>query len=295
MIKFCRYILKKKLSPWTVYRWSLTGKALSREGVPLSIALSAQFTTDEDRIFPSVLRAYSVLQSNGIWIPTGSNLGEMGPSAGHGIGITFTKAMGENVLRSIRFEPSLSGRTEQLSEKSFVFIPSKDPEPETVYTLIVAGDAADIAGLKMGKDYRINFTADIPFLHILSFADDSLSTFDDPSDGDILHIPVDVPGGGVFRLTIRFSLPFSIEAKQETAFKISLEPFFPGTLSPVALRFVTWLSDDLLRMEWEGIQGSVTNEDHYYRLKFPGGKAGINNGSDMYMKSDKYFYLEAVK
>jgi hypothetical protein len=132
-------------------------------------------------------------------------------------------------------------------------------------------------------------------LDIISFTGDNLSIFEDPSDGDILTIPVDVPGGGVFRLTIRFSLPFSIEAKQDTAFKISLEPFFPGTLSPVALRFVTWLSDDLLRMEWEGIQGGITNEDHYYRLKFPGGKSGINNGSGMYMKADKHFYLEAVK
>jgi hypothetical protein len=71
--------------------------------------------------------------------------------------------MGESVLRSLRFEPSLVGKAEFLSEKSIVYIFSRDPEPETVYTLTVSGDARDSEGLKTGEDYSLNFIPDIPF------------------------------------------------------------------------------------------------------------------------------------
>ncbi|MDR0878230.1 MAG: Ig-like domain-containing protein [Treponema sp.] len=293
--RLLRVYSENPLAPWTVYRWSVSTNAPSRDGVPLAKALSAQFTTDEDRIFPEVVRAYPALQSGGAWIPSGGDLDEIGPGPGQGIAVAFNKVMGENVLRAIRFEPSLSGRTEQISGTTVVFIPSSDPEPETIYTLIVSGDTADFGGLKTGSDYRINFTPDIPFLRILSFTADGLDPAEDPADGSVFAVPVDAAGGETLRFTIRFSMPFTAGAKSDTALRIFLEPFFPGVLDPVALRFVSWLSDDRLRMEWEGVESGAAGVSHYFRLNFPGGKGGINNGGGMYLKEDQALYLEAIK
>jgi hypothetical protein len=192
----------------------------------------------------------------------------------------------------LRFEPSITGRTEKLSDKSMVFIPGRDPEPEITYTLIVSGDAKDTEGLKIGSDYRRIFTADIPYLRVASM--NIANGIDiNPNDSQNTAVTVSESDGGLVRFTVYFSLPFSIEAKQKTALAVSLTPFFPGTLDPIALRSVSWVSDDRLLMEWERLKAGKPDEPHYYRLFIPGGRSGINNGSGMYLQQDMILYLEA--
>jgi hypothetical protein len=283
------------LSPWKVYRWSIGTEAASRQGVPLARALSARFSTDLDRLFPAVLRVYPLINSGGRWLSTGGGIeGDLGP--GQGIGVDFNTAMGENVMQALRFEPSLPGRTERLSPSSIVFIPDRDPLPETFYTLTVAGDTRDEGGLSLGADYRLGFTADIPFLRILSVTventDPSGGAGGDGTGGGVLRAPVNEANGGVLRFTIRFSLPFDPAAKLDASFRISLETFFPKNPDPVGLRYADWLSDDLIRMEWEGLRPGVPGEAHYYRLYIPGGRGGIGGGG-MYLEEDRIFFLEA--
>jgi hypothetical protein len=292
--KVFRVAPEKNLSPWMDYNWSLKGSAKSRDGVPLAKTVSARFSTDKDRLMPKVARVFPMISSNGRWFPTGGGIeADLGP--GQGIAIEFNKPMAANALLALRFEPSLAGRSEQLSENIFVYIPSRDPEPETEYVLIISADAKDGSGLKLGEDFQINFIADIPYLRILSFTVDGVPGIvpesGNMSDGPALAVPVDVEG--LVRFTIRFSLPFNLEAKQNTALKISLSPFFPGTLPPVALRFAEWLSDDRLRMEWEGLRSGNVDEPHYFKLLFPGGKGGIDSGDGMHLKEDQYILLEA--
>jgi hypothetical protein len=110
-----------------------------------------------------------------------------------------------------------------------------------------------------------------------------------------LPVAVSEADGDLIRFTIRFSLPFSEEAKQKTALAVSLVPFFPPNLDPIALRFVSWLSDDRLNMEWEGLKAGSSAVPHYYRLKLPGGRGGIDNGGGMYLSQDISLFLEAVK
>jgi hypothetical protein len=282
---------EKTLLPWTAYHWSLNDSAKSHDGVPLAKKFSAQFSTDSDKIVPQVLRVFPAIFSDGRWLPTGGNI-EEGPGPGQGIVVEFNKPMGEDVLRSLRFEPDLAGRTEALSDKSIVFIPSRDPEPETAYTLIVSADTRDSGGLKLGEDYRVTFIPDIPFLKILSFnAGDAAIDFNNNS---AVKIPLASGNQGVLSFTIHFSLPFGAEAKNNTALLISLSPFFPGTLDSPALRSVNWLSDDLLRMEWERVKAGSDYEAHLYRLLIPGGKGGINNGGGMYFKENQVLYLETI-
>jgi hypothetical protein len=287
-------------SPWKIYRWSIGTEARSRQGIPLAKALSGRFSTDLDSVFPAVLRVYPLLNSGGRWFFTGGTIGEdLGP--GQGIGVDFNKSMGENVLQALRFEPSLSGRTERLSPSSIVFIPDRDPVPETFYTLTVSGDTRDEGGLSLGADYSLGFIADIPFLQVLSVAVENAGpmeagnaggTADPEVKGGTIRVPVNEANGFMLRFTIRFSLPFDTAAKRDAVFRIVLETFFPKNLKPVSLRYVNWLSDDLMRMEWEGASPGVPGEAHYYRLFIPGGKGGIGSGG-MYLKEDRLFFLEA--
>ena len=286
-----KIIPDKILSPWTVYRWTLKASAKSVEGVPLPKAFSAEFCTDLDRLMPEVSNVYPVIETEGRWVPTGGNLeDDFGP--GLGIAVEFNKPMAEAAFRALRFEPSLTGRTEKLSEKSMVFIPARDPEPEIAYTLIVSGDAKDTEGLKIGSDYRRVFTADIPYLRIMSINTGGIVT--DGNGSSVLPVTVSEADGGLIRFTLYFSLPFSEDAKQKTALSISLIPFFPHSLDPIALRCVSWLSDDRLSMEWERLVAGTPGKPHYYRLKLPGGRGGISNGGGMYFQEDIDLYMEAL-
>jgi hypothetical protein len=285
---------EKNLAPWTVYRWSLDEGALGKDGVPLGKKTAGHFVTDGDREIPRVTAVFPMLRSGGTWLPSGGAIEtDLGP--GQGIGINFNKPMGEKVLRLLYFDPSLPGRAEFLSPSSLVFIPDRDPEPETAYTLTLGADAEDTGGMKMGDAFTLVFTADIPFLRVLSFAADGVPVFETGgAEPAVIRAPVDSAGGGALRFTLHFSLSFTTEAKKETVFRISLDPFFPGILPPVHLRYAKWLSDDRLRMEWEGLEAG-TAQAHYYRLTLPGGKGGINNGQGMYPAGDETLYVEAVE
>lgn len=290
--KILKVIPDKTLSPWVSYRWNLRETAKSSDGVPLVKTYSGYFTTDIDRILPRVTSVFPVLNSGGSWYPTGANI-ETGLASEQGIAVEFNKPLGDNALRSVRIEPSLTGRTEYLSEKSVVYIFTRDPEPENTYTLIVSADTKDREGLKTGGEYRINFTPDIPFLNILSFSTGVSSNFSNiPPD---MTIPVQIESGtDKISFYIRFSLPFTTEEKQNAAQKIIFTPFFPRTLTPVALQYVSWINDDRIHMEWEGLTKSETGVPHYYKLTIPGGKSGVTNGMGMYLKEDITIFLEAV-
>jgi len=296
--RILRVFPEKSLAAWTVYRWTLKESARSRDGVPLPRTISAQFATNLDQVMPRVQNVYPVLHSQGRWLPTGFDI-ETGLGPSQGIAVEFNKVMGENVLRSLRFEPAISGRTELLSEKTVLYIPSRDIEPETAYTLIVSGDTRDSEGLKIGRDFRISFVADIPFLKVLSFNADGVPVLESRAgtyNGDLGSVlGVRVGATGEFSFTIWFSLNFTTEEKQNAATKIYLETFFPKNLPSVALNSVSWISNDRLRMTWEGLRAGSSTEEHYYRLVIPGGKGGITNGGGMYFKEDQYLYLEAVK
>ncbi|MDR3138607.1 MAG: Ig-like domain-containing protein [Treponema sp.] len=283
------------LSPWELYRWTLSDGALSRAGAPLAKSASAWFTTDRDRIFPRVSRTCPMIQKDGTWLDTGGAL-EDGLGSGLAVGVEFNKPMERaSLLRALRFEPSLAGRTEQLSETLIVFIPDRDPEPETVYTLSVSGDTLDAGGLKMGEDYRAHFKTDIPYLRLLSFTADNLASWEGEALQSPLRLPVSAAENGLLRFTLRFSLPFDPPAQLETALRISLEAFFPHKLPPAALRSLYWISVDQLCMEWEGLEAGSGDEAHYYRLTIPGGRNGIGTGRGSYLKEDASLYLEVIK
>ena len=292
--KSVKVIPVSSLNPWTTYRWNLRDSAKGADGVPVARAYSGRFITDIDKALPGVTNVYPVLYADGSWYPTGADI-ETGLGTGQGIAVEFSKPMGENVLRSVRLEPSLTGRTEYLSEKSVVWIFSRDPEPETIYTLTVSSDARDSEGLKIGSDYKVYFTPDIPFLNVSSFlpvGGQAMENFN--AENNLLKVKID-SGTGEFFFSILFSLMFSAEEKQNTLPRITLSPFFPRTLAPVALQDADWISNDRLYMRWEGLSAGSSDVPNYYRLTIPGGRGGIKSGMGIYMKEDLIIYLEAVR
>jgi hypothetical protein len=288
--KLIKFIADKPLSPWTSYKWNLRESAKCINGVPLAKTYSGHFTTDLDQTLPQIVSVYPVLNQNGSWYPTGLSV-ETGLGISQGIAVVFNKTMGENVLRSLRFEPALTGRTEMLNENSIVYIFTRDPEPETVYTLIVSADTRDSEGLKIGEEYRVSFIPDSPVLNVLSFhAEGSLEEIISGTN-NVLEVYPDPATGDLF-FTIHFSLPFNNTEKQNMAQKIMLSAFFPRTLVPVALQYVSWIGDDRLYMCWEGLTPG-SEEPHFYKLVIPGGKGGISSGTGIFMKEDIVIYLEA--
>ena len=316
--KTLRISSDKPLNPWTVYHWSISEKALSRDGAPLAKDFSGRFITDLEKDFLSVVRVIPLLPPEpfpvsysgnaeakaeagafalwGSWIPAGANL-EQGPGSGQGIGVEFNKPVESNSLRrAFSFVPSLPGRVEILSPVSAVFIPSRDPEPETVYNMRISGVLRDSDGLMMGEDYTCTFKTDIPFLYVnaVSFGQDG--EIISPESGSL--ISVKAAPGRILRYVLHFSLPFDstdTAARDECAFRITLRPFFPATLPSVNLRSARWLSSDRLLMEWEGAEGGNSEEPQHYRLLIPGGPNGVHNGRGSFLQSDFILYLEVEK
>ena len=313
----------KALNPWTVYSWTVSEKALSKEGAPLAREYTGRFITDIDRDFITVLRVIPLMpslthndgggQGNsagsdvwGDWTPAGMDLSQ-GIGSGHCIGVEFSKIPeGESLRRAFSFVPSLPGRVEILSPNWAVFIPSRDPEPEIVYSLRISGNLRDVDGLRMGDDYAVTFVPDIPFLEVISVSSvsgtgspQSSVPYVDliaPDSGDVIQTQIN--SGGIVRIILNFSLPFDSAnhlAKEESALKITLRSFFPGSLPPVSLRTALWLSSDKLFLEWEGLTEGSDSEPHFYRLTIPGGSAGIFNGKGSYLREDLIIFLEVIK
>jgi hypothetical protein len=295
-----RVFTEKQLSPWTSYRWSVSEKAQSSCYAPLAEQYGGKFITDKDKLFPRVLKVIPLIEGSvetewGLWTALDFNL-ESGLDTGQAIGIAFNKPISEeNPGHYITFDPSLSGRAEKLSPAAVLFIPDQDPEPETVYTLKISGDLKDETGLKMGTDHVVQFNSALTFLKTLSITPDKAAADHDYVFGKnkIIKTEINKNDGGSLGFTVYFSLPFSKEAQADAAFRINLEPYFPGTLKPVSLRFMRWIARDRLRMEWEGLEEGKPEEPHYYRLKIPGGRSGISNGGGSYFKEDEFIVFEA--
>jgi hypothetical protein len=284
----------KNLSPWTVYRWTLSAAALSREGAPLAKEAGASFVTDADRLLPDVVEVCPLVKASpdtGLyWQRTGLAL-EDGLGSGQAIGILYNKAMDDPVLQAVRFEPALAGRTEWWTDRAVVFVPDRDPEPETVYTLIVS-KTPDRSGLGMENERRFYFVPDIPYLKILSLAAGG-PVLAEPENGGLCPALAAMPDGLV-TLSIRFSHLFSLDARAAAVLALRLEPYFPGILPRPGLRSARWWSEDTLILGWEGVEPGFAGEAHYYRLTLPGGRGGVADGKGSYLREDYHIILEAV-
>ncbi len=289
---------KSPLAPWSLYRWSIKRDAQSTQGVALAKDVSGTFITNLDTEPPRLERTFSLYRSGSAWVETSRSLNDL--ELGEAVGVRFSEAMNrESLLGSLRFEPSLPGYTQQLDERTVIFIPDRPPEPETRYVLTVSADVKDASGLSMGKEHREAFTAAIPYLELASVAADGVVPYTGPFEQvPAASYPVQVlPPEGLLSINIQFSLPFTASAQRSVLKYIQLSPYFPGTLAPVALRQASWLSDRVLRLVWEGLEYGSGGIAHFYRLSLSGGRSGISTDSEgalgYWLKESMVLYLEA--
>ncbi|GHV83934.1 hypothetical protein AGMMS50212_12740 [Spirochaetia bacterium] len=292
---------KDALNAWTVYHWSISSKALSAEGTPLYKSVSAQWTTDKDLEAPKVKKIYPLLRIDDdaegfYWRKTGLEI-EDGLGSSQAIGISFSKSMDRNSMIScMRFEPSISGNVEQISSSEIVFIPSKNPEIGTNYRIIVSGEVKDEYGLKMADDYSTVFTVNIPYLEIKdirSFGTEETVLSDSEIINGAVHTVYISNTTGRLTTIIEFSQDIkNTEAKSDIVKNIRFEPFFTNSLSPVALRYAKWISRKL-ELEWDILEAGTNMSPHFYKLTFPGGVSGIDNGSGSYLKETLVIFMEA--
>jgi len=289
---------KKPLSPWTVYRWTLKTSALSREGIPLGKEASGTFCTNLDTERPRIEGTFCLGKSGTDWIDLGRSLNEL--DIGQALGLRFSEPMNrESLLQSLRIEPSLSGYTVQIDERTVAYVPDRPPEPGTTYVLIVSADTKDLSALSLGQEYREVFTPSIPYLELRSVQANTGPSFSGPFSENtpgVYTVTPQAPEGKLF-INLEFSLPFNAEAQIALLKQVSLAPYFPGSLAPVALQSATWSSDSTLLLVWVGLEGGSGDIPHYYRLTLAGGRSGINtsaaDGMGYWLKESIAVMLEA--
>ncbi len=305
---------QKPLTPWMVYRWTLKASATNRDGIPLGKEASGTFLTNLETERPRVERSFCMAfsgtastggtggSSGGTggtgWVDLGRDLNDL--DLGQAIGVSFTKTMNrDSLLQSIRLEPSISGYALQIDERTVAYILEHPPEPEKTYVLVISGDTKDLYGLRLEQEYREVFTPSIPYLQLLSIQADGHAEWNGPFVGthqETYACTVQAPDGLV-AINLHFSLPFSTEAKTALLKQVTLSAYFPGSLPPVALRTIAWISDSTLRLLWEGLEAGSASIPHYYRLNLPGGRTGITTGMEQnagyWMKESLSILLEA--
>ncbi|MDR1788331.1 MAG: Ig-like domain-containing protein [Treponema sp.] len=289
------------LAPWTTYTWKLSVRALGASGAPLAAAAEGSFVTDEDKTLPAVKSlgifvpgaadfAGSALW--GPWVPAGGL--STGLGAGGAVGVEFTRAMdADSVGRCVTIEPQLSGWTVPLSSRSVIFIPEREPEPETRYRITISGDTRDAAGLKMGSDVTDVFDSTLRYLRLVGVYPEGMPSVLVTGDAPVsAAVQIDPDSKGLAVFSLKFSSAFDIEAGADAALRVSAAAFFPVTLTPPALRGLRWLGPDTLRMEWEKFEPGLEGEPHYYKVLIPGGRGGIRGSAGEFFKEDMVIYLE---
>ena len=266
------------------YRWKLTSEACAADGAPLASGSSGRFTTDGDHTKPRVVSVRPVVRSGGAWVDTGATLSELGN--GQAIAVDFSEPMqADSVVSSIRIEPAFSGRTEVPATITAVFIPDKAPGYGVPLTLVVAADARDLAGLKLGSDYREVFIPAIPPLSVLSVTagggETALPPYASatPALGTELAVTI-TPPDGTLTLAIRFSASFDAPSRAAVIDFIALDAFFPASSLSPELRAVSWPSADTVSLTWEGLERSAAAAPRLYLLSIDGGSGGLSNGNN---------------
>jgi hypothetical protein len=197
----------------------------------------------------------------------------------------------DSLAGSVRFEPALTGRLEMTGERDAVFIPEQEPRRDIAYTFVVASGAADRSGLSLGRDYTQSFTADLPWLELDAvYAGDLVFTGDAIQNGALIAVSNhDLLS---LSLRLRFSACLSPAAAADMSARLSLSPYFPPSLPPIALSYAGHTGSDTIALKWEGIEAGSAAKPHYYRLFIPGGTGGVCDGNTALFKESRTIYFE---
>ncbi|OHD19258.1 MAG: hypothetical protein A2087_09570 [Spirochaetes bacterium GWD1_61_31] len=294
---FVSCVPKRALQPCAVYEWSLASEATSADGSLLDRAESGVFLTILDVEAPSLNAIVPMHQVDGLWELVAPTATAADFETTDAIGFQFSEAVQPaSVASAIKFEPSLQGRFEQLAGDVFVYVPQKDFNPESEYTVVVSAGLLDLPGIQHGTEQRFAMSIVTPWLTIDSIsAADPAEILTSPVAGQVLQVTI-LATGGELSLTINFNQAIGAEAAIDVVSRISLSGFFPAsTASGITLKSAAWLTavpTDILVLVYTGLIQSTPTETCIYKLSIPGGLGGISNGLNSRMEDDFQLYLE---
>jgi hypothetical protein len=283
----------KNIAPLEKYEWTLDTAAKSAAGFSLVQKVGAQWTSDAETLKPAVSGVYPVKKKESEhgfdWIETGNPI-ESGFGYGEAVKIEFSRNMDIASLKNIvRFEPSLSGRTEMISLRKLVFIPERNPVIGTYYTMTISGDAKDENGITMGDDYRARFKPDITYLDTVLM---TVSGSPVRSGGEYEAVLDAVEPE--LTISVEFNQAFLSENQIDSLNQIKVSKVFPADAPTPVLTSAVWTKDKMLSQVWSKLLDSGGHDHrYYYQCVIPGGQNGVTNGKGAYLKEDIVFYISA--
>jgi hypothetical protein len=283
----------------TLVSWQLSTSVKAATGVPLTASVSKTFLTNADQTLPAVISLVPAVSSGSnpvLWSAAGSDLNML--QKGDGLLLTVSEPVTSSSLSAaLHLTPTVKGHWEAQNTTSapyeYVYVPEDDWTPGTAYSLQLTG-LQDASG-NTRQPYLASFTPAIPYLQVtgITLTGTSAANYG-PADLSQPNIfPVCVPSGvsGALQIavTLQFSAPFSATDKTQFAVDSFCEPLFPTEGAPLAtptLVTISFLSDSAVVLTYQGFSVATPSAPDYYRIRIPGGPAGLKTQAGNVLKED---------
>jgi hypothetical protein len=259
------------------------------DGTPTGIEYTGRFRVQADSTAPAVISIVPSIRAT--LSPTGNDLDHTG--AEDALLFTFSEDVRTDSLSSaFTSTPTIKGTLLRVSSGVFALIPEARFVMGQHYVLRIAETVEDLSGNKLAIPYERSFTPDIPIQAVLSIKAVYASTEAEWSVFNTLDAkPVSIDVTGILHLVIRFAEPFSVESGAKLVSAITLEGFFPGSLSDPPLVSAVWTGGLTLSLVYTGLAKGTPEAGNYYKLTLPGGAVSSDNGSGSFLKEDVWLYF----
>ena len=278
--------------------WQLSTAVKSAAGLPLAVPARGTFVTNADQTPPSLVSLVSAVPvgtGTAVWTDSGGGLDTL--RSGDGLLLTMSEPVSLSSLSSgFHLSPPLKGhwnaqRTQALPYE-YVFVPEEAWRSGTRYEVQLTG-VQDLAENSLSQ-YVAAFSPAIPYLRVESISLTGTSTVTCAA-GDLNSVnqfPVCVPSGvaGALQIavTLAFSEVFSASDRARFAVVAFCEPLFPdeGATVPPTLVTVSFMNDKTAVLTYQGFLTAVPSTPYYYRIRIPGGPAGLTTSAGNTLKED---------
>ncbi len=282
----------------TLVSWQISRSVKSAAGVPLEASVSRTFLTNADQTPPAVVSLVPAVPAGSnpvVWSAAGGTLNTL--QKGDGLLLTVSEPVTSSSLSAaLHLTPTVKGHWEAQNTASapyeYVYVPEDDWTPGTAYSLQLTG-LQDTSG-NAQLPYLASFTPAIPYLEVtgITLTGTSAATYGpaDLSQSNVFPvcIPSGVSGALQIAVTLQFSAPFSASDKVQFADSFC-QPLFPteGTaLGTPTLVTVSFVSDSVVVLTYQGFSVATPSAPDYYSIRIPGGPAGLKTQAGNVLKED---------
>lgn len=277
-------------TPWKgdcVYEWKIE-KMTAVSGFSQKVPVGGIVNTVVTNGFPEISVICPVEKSSGQWFTNLPLDGYM--LSDRSIGIQFSHPMDNATVSAVRIEPSVAGYVRQTTSCDFQWVPLEKFIQGVRYCLIVSPSALDVWGHHCQEERREWFTSSLLPFGISSIRINEVHELINPS-GTRNEMECNAIEGRLSAV-IQFSSPIEEHMKQSVCDKITLQSYYPSSISYPIIESISWnTSSRELQCFWTGLTEGTTISPVYYLLRISGGKQGVSNGRGEYLEEDLCVYL----